>query len=83
MTVANIMDYCQRNGVVVYDQYDEKDKRKKFYKMRIPIFTEGIITPTSYRDYLVKRPKDCYTYMNELLENDNFRFNTANWVRTW
>ena len=25
MTKANISDYCMRNGVLVYEKYDEKD----------------------------------------------------------
>lgn len=83
MTIKNISDYCMRNGVMVYEEYDKNDRRKRFYKMIIPVFTDGEIIPTSNYDYLVKKPVDCYHYVKKLLEDDKFRLNVANWVRTW
>ena len=83
MTKKNISEYCLRNGVLVYEKYDEKDRRKRFYRMSIPVFTEGETIPTSNYDYIVKRPVDCYKYVNKLLEDDKFRHNVAKWVRTW
>lgn len=74
MTKKNISEYCLRNGVLVYEKYDEKDRRKRFYRMSIP---------TSNYDYIVKRPVDCYDYVNKLLEDDKFRHNVEKWVRTW
>ena len=46
MTKKNISEYCLRNGVLVYEEYDEKDRRKRFYRMSIPVFTEGETIPT-------------------------------------
>ena len=82
MTKANISDYCMRNGVLVYEKYDEKDRRKRYYRMSIPVFTEGEVIPTSNYDYIVHKPIDCYNYVKKLLEDDKFRSNTARWVRT-
>ena len=83
MTKKNISEYCLRNGVLVYEEYDEKDRRKRFYRMSIPIFTEGETIPTSNYDYIVHRPIDCYNHVKKLLEDDEFRLNVARWVRTW
>lgn len=82
-TVANVTDYCKRNGVCVYDEWDQKDRRKKYYKMLIPVFEEGNLIPVSNTEYCVKNMKECYEYMNKLLEDDKFRANTAAWVRSW
>ena len=82
MTLANIEDYCKRNGVLIYEKYDEADKRKRYYEMLIPVFAEGQLIPVSNERYAVKRPKDCYEHMKKLLEDDKFRANTAAWVRS-
>lgn len=73
MTKKNISEYCLRNGVLVYEQYDEKDRRKRFYRMSIPVFTEGETIPTSNYDYIVHRPIDCYNHVKKLLEDDEFK----------
>lgn len=83
MTKKNISEYCLRNGVLVYEEYDEKDRRKRFYRMSIPVFTEGETIPTSNYDYIVHRPIDRYNHVKKLLEDDEFRLNVARWVRTW
>lgn len=61
---------------------DEKDRRK-YYRMSIPVFTKGETIPTSNYDYFVKTPIECYKKATELLEDDEFRLNTGNWVSTW
>lgn len=83
MTISNISDYCMRNGVLVYVKHDEKDARRLYYRMSIPVFTDGEVIPTSNYDYNVKTPKECYEYTKKLLEDDVFRQNVAKWVRTW
>ena len=48
-TIKEVMDYCSRNGISVYECWDEKDRRKKFYKMLIPVFESGVLIPVSNR----------------------------------
>ena len=53
-TIKEVMDYCSRNGISVYECWDEKDRRKKFYKMLIPVFESGVLIPVSNREYICK-----------------------------
>lgn len=73
-TIKEVMDYCSRNGISVYECWDEKDRRKKFYKMLIPV---------SNREYICKNIKECYNYTQTLLEDDTFRLAVSAWVRSW
>ncbi len=83
MKLKDISEYCLRNGVLVYEKRDEKDGRKRFYRINVPVFTEGETIPTSNYDYMVRKPKEILEYVNKLLEDYTFRRNTARWVRTW
>lgn len=73
-TIKEVTDYCSRNGIGVYECWDEKDRRKKFYKMLIPV---------SNREYICKNIKECYNYTQTLLEDDTFRLAVSAWVRSW
>lgn len=73
-TIKEVMDYCSRNGISVYECWDEKDRRKKFYKMLIPV---------SNREYICKNIKERYNYTQTLLEDDTFRLAVSAWVRSW
>ena len=73
-TIKEVTDYCSRNGISVYECWDEKDRRKKFYKMLIPV---------SNREYICKNIKECYNYTQTLLEDDTFRLAVSAWVRSW
>lgn len=83
MTLKQISDYCTKNGILVYEKRNETDGRKKIYRISVPVFTEGNVIPTSNYDYLVGKPKEIMEYVNKLLEDDEFRHNTARWVGTW
>lgn len=83
MRVKDIMDYCQRNGVVVHEEREMYANRRNYYKMIIPVFVGDELIPSGNREYLVKTPKQCYEYMKELLEDDLFRRKVAAWVRGW
>jgi len=50
-TIKEVTDYCSRNGIIIYECWGEKDYRKKFYKMLIPVFEEGVLIPVSNREY--------------------------------
>lgn len=82
-TIKEVMDYCSRNGISVYECWDEKDRRKKFYKMLIPVFESGVLIPVSNRGYICKNIKECYNYTQTLLEDDTFRLAVSAWVRSW
>lgn len=82
-TVKEVTDYCKRNGILIYEEYDEKDRRKRFYKLKIPVFEKGVLIPVSNRDYICKNMKECYQYTNKLLEDDEFRLAVSAWVRSW
>ena len=82
-TIKEVMDYCSRNGISVYECWDEKDRRKKFYKMLIPVFESGLLIPVSNREYICKNIKECYNYTQTLLEDDTFRLAVSAWVRSW
>ena len=56
-TIKEVMDYCSRNGISVYECWDEKDRRKKFYKMLIPVFESGVLIPVSNREYICSLKK--------------------------
>lgn len=71
------------HGISVYECWDEKDRRKKFYKMLIPVFESGVLIPVSNREYLCKNIKECYNYTQTLLEDDTFRLAVSAWVRSW
>ena len=82
-TIKEVMDYCSRNGISVYECWDEKDRRKKFYKMLIPVFESGVLIPVSNREHICKNIKECYNYTQTLLEDDTFRLAVSAWVRSW
>lgn len=82
-TIKEVTDYCSRNGISVYECWDEKDRRKKFYKMLIPVFESGVLIPVYNREYICKTIKECYKYTQTLLEDDTFRLAVSAWVRSW
>lgn len=82
-TIKEVTDYCSRNGISVYECWDEKDRRKKFYKMLIPVFESGVLIPVSNRKYICKTVKECYKYTQTLLEDDAFRLAVSAWVSSW
>ena len=82
-TIKEVMDYCSRNGISVYECWDEKDRRKKFYKMLIPVFESGVPIPVSNREYICNNIKEFYNYTQTLLEDDTFRLAVSAWVRSW
>lgn len=83
MNLKNIIDYCKRNGVVVYEKHDPVDRRKRYYTMVIPVFVGDEVVPSGNREYSVKTPVECYRYVHKLLDDDLFRRRVAAWVRTW
>lgn len=82
-TIKEVTDYCRRNGIIVYECWDEKDRRKKYYKLSIPVFKDGVLIPVSNTEYICKNVKECYQYTQRLLEDDKFRLAVSAWVRSW
>jgi hypothetical protein len=80
MKKEEIIFYAERKGFCIYEV---PEGRKVFYKIRIPTFTEGKVTPTGYKDMLVGNIKEVKKKTDEMWENDEFRKKAAAWVRTW
>lgn len=80
MKKADVLFYAERKGLCVYEIYEG---RKIFYKIRIPTFTNGKVTPTGYEDVLVRNIGEVKKKADEIWKNDEYRRDAAAWVRTW
>lgn len=80
MKKADAIFYAERKGLCVYENYEG---RKIFYKVRIPIFTEGKEIPTGYKDTIVKTPAEVKRIADKMWEDDKYRLNASNWLRKY
>lgn len=81
MKLADIKRYCSRYGVQIEVKQDEKDRRKRYYRMYIPVYRDGQTEPIRMREYLVVKPSDCVRYMDTLLADEEFRAASVRWVQ--
>lgn len=80
MKKQEVIDLASRRGLCVYEQYEG---RKVYYKVRIPVFTDGKEIPTSYRDELVQNIKEVKKITEKMWEDDEYRLKASNWIRKY
>lgn len=63
--------------------YEQYEGRKVYYKVRIPVFTDGKEIPTNYRDELVQNIKEVKKITEKMWEDDEYRLKASNWIRKY
>lgn len=79
MTIKQVENYLRRYGMQIYEMQDEKDKRKRYYKLLYPIFNGPERRPSSNGIRLEKRAIDIYLYAKSLLDNEEYRERCKAW----
>lgn len=80
MTKTEIIDLASRRGLCVYEQYEG---RKVYYKVRVPVFTDGKEIPTGYNDEIVRNIKEVRCITERVWEDDKYRLRASNWLRKY
>lgn len=77
MRKSEIISMASQRGICVYEQYQG---RRVLYKVRIPIFTEGKVIPTGYKDEIVWNIKEVRGVIEEIWKNEEYRVKAFNWL---
>ena len=71
---------ASRRGMNGYEQYKG---RRIYYKVKIPIFTEGKEIPTGNRDKIVENIKEVKKIVDEVWNDEEYRLKASNWLRKY
>lgn len=77
MKKSEIISLASQRGICVYEQYEA---RRVWYKVRIPIFTDGKVIPTGYKDKTVWNIKEVKEVIDKLWRDEEYRLKTKNWL---
>lgn len=77
MKKSEIISLASQRGICVYEQYEG---RRVWYKVRIPIFTDGKVIPTGYKDETVWNIKGVKEVVDKLWKDEEYRLRTQNWL---
>ena len=83
MTIKQVEDYLRLYGMQMYEMRDERDGRKKYYKLIYPVFNGDETLPSANGERLEKRPADIYRYAKKLLENIEYKERCVFWIRNY
>lgn len=73
--------YSRKYGIIIYQQSDPKDGRKRYYKINYPVFDDNRELPVSSKDYIVKTPAEAKKYIDSvLLSNEKYKKQCEQWI---
>lgn len=83
MTIKQVEDYLRQYGMQMYEMRDEKDGRKRYYKLIYPIFNGEEKIPSQNEIRLENKPTDIYRFAKNLLIDEEYKRKCLFWIENF